>query len=42
MDKASNFYNVINIVNTLNEMVAMEYGENGVKFKKVHNKIENI
>ncbi len=35
-------YDLVNCTNTLNHVVAIEYGENGLQFGKVHNKMENV
>ena len=32
----------MNIANTLNRLSSVEYGDNGLKFGRVHNKVENI
>ncbi len=42
MEHAYNFSELVNYANTLNHVVAIEYGENGLQFGKVHNKMENV
>jgi len=41
-ERAYDFHKLVNTVNTLNQLFAIEYGENGIKFNKVHNKMDNI
>ena len=40
-ERSYNFHELINMANTLNHMFAIEYTENGLKFNKQHNKMEN-
>ncbi len=42
MECAYDFFKLVNCTNTLNHVDAIEYGENGFKFSKVHNKMENV
>jgi hypothetical protein len=42
MECAYDFFKLVNCANTLNHVDAIEYGENGFKFGKVHNKMENV
>ena len=41
-EQAYNFHELVNTTNILNQLSAIEYGENGLQFKKVYNKMENI
>ena len=41
-ERAYDFHELVNTANTLNQLSAIEYGENGLRFNKVHNKMENI
>ena len=41
-ERAYDFHELVNTANTLNHLSAIEYGENGLKFGKLHNKMENI
>lgn len=41
-ERAYDFHELVNTANTLYQLSAIEYGENGLKFNKVHNKMENI
>ena len=41
-EQAYDFNKLVNMTNTLNQLSAIEYGENGLKFNKVHNKMDNI
>ena len=41
-ERAYDFHELVNIANTLNQLSAIEYVENDLQFKKVHNKMENI
>lgn len=36
------FHDLVNTANTLNRLSGVEYNENGPKFGRVHNKVENI
>jgi hypothetical protein len=42
MEHAYDFYELVNCVNTFNHVVAIEYGENGLQFGKVHSKLKNV
>jgi hypothetical protein len=42
MERAYDFSELLNCANTLNHLSAIEYGENGLKFGKVHNKMTNV
>ena len=35
-------YEILSTANIVNHLSAIEYGNNGMKFKKVHNKMENV
>jgi hypothetical protein len=37
MERAYNFHELINCVNALNQLSAVEYGENGLQFGRAHN-----
>ena len=39
---AYDFHELVNTANTLNHISAVEYGNNGIEFKKQHNKMENV
>lgn len=41
-ERAYDFYKLVNTANTLNHIYVVEYGKNGLGFKKQHNKMENI
>lgn len=36
------FLEFVNIANTLNHIVVVEYRKNRIEFKKLHNKMENM
>ncbi len=42
MECAYDFSKLINCANTLNHVTAIEYGENGLQFGRMHNKMENV
>jgi hypothetical protein len=42
MERAYDFNEHVNCANTLNQLAAIEYGDNGLKFGRVHNKQRNI
>ena len=42
MERSYDFHDLVNTANTLNHLSNVEYGDNGLKFGGVHNKIENI
>ena len=42
MERAYDFHELLSTANTINRLSAIEYGSNGLKFKKVHNKMENV
>ncbi len=42
MECAYDFLKLVNCANTLSHVDVIEYGENGFKFGKVHNKMENV
>jgi hypothetical protein len=42
MEKAYNFHELITCTNALNQLSAVEYGKNGLKFSRVHNKQKNV
>jgi hypothetical protein len=42
MECAYDFYELVNCADTFNHVGAIEYGENGLKFGEVHNKMENV
>jgi hypothetical protein len=42
MEQAYDFHELLSCANTLNQLVALEYGTIGLQFGRTHNKIENI
>jgi len=40
LECAYNFLELVNIANTINYLAILEYQENGLKFRHVHNKME--
>jgi hypothetical protein len=42
MERAYDFQELLNCTNALNHLAAIEYGENGLKFPRAHNKQKNI
>jgi hypothetical protein len=42
MERAYDFHELVNCANTLNHLAAIEYGDNGLQFGRVHNKQRNI
>ena len=42
MERAYDFHELFSCANTLNQLVALEYGNNGLQFPRTHNKMENI
>jgi hypothetical protein len=42
MERAYDFHELVNCANTLNQLTAIEYGDNGLQFARVHNKQQNI
>ena len=42
MERSYDFHDLMNTTNTLNRLSNVEYGDNGLKFGWVHNKMENI
>ena len=42
MERSYDFHDLVNTANTLNRLSSVEYGENGLQFGRVHNKVENI
>jgi hypothetical protein len=42
MERAYDFHELLSCANTLNQLSAIEYGINGLKFGLTHNKMENI
>jgi hypothetical protein len=42
MERAYNFHELINCANALNQLSAIEYGENGLQFGRAHNKQKNV
>jgi hypothetical protein len=42
MERAYNFHELINCANALNQLSAIEYGENGLQFGQAHNKQKNV
>lgn len=42
MERSYDFHDLVNTANTLNRLSSVEYGDNGLKFGRVHNKMENI
>lgn len=42
MERAYDFHKLLNTANIVNRLSAIKYGSNGLSFKKVHNKTENV
>lgn len=42
MERAYDFHELVSCANTLNHLSQIEYGENGMKFGRTHNKMNNI
>ena len=42
LERAYNFHELVNCANILNKLLAIEYGDNELKFNRVHNKQRNI
>jgi hypothetical protein len=42
MERAYDFHELFSTTNIINRLSAIEYGSKGLKFKKVHNKMENV
>ena len=42
MERAYDFHELMNCTNTVNHLAVVEYGNNGLKFGRVHNKQPNI
>ena len=42
MERAYDFHELLECTNTLNQLAKIEYGENGLKFNRQHNKQKNI
>ncbi len=42
LERTYDFHELVNCANTLNHLSNIEYGENGFKFGRVHNKMINI
>jgi hypothetical protein len=42
MERAYDFHELARVVNTMNQLSEVEYGENGLQFGRVHNKMTNI
>ena len=42
MERSYDFHDLVNTSNTLNRLSSVEYGENGLQFGRVHNKVEII
>jgi hypothetical protein len=42
MEGSYDFNDVVHTTNTLNCLSSVEYGDNGLKFGRIHNKMENI
>ena len=42
MKRLYDFYDLINTSNTLNRLADVSYGDNGLKFGQIHNKMNNI
>ena len=40
--RACDFNELLNCAETLNTLAAIEYGENGLKFGHLHNKMSNV
>jgi hypothetical protein len=35
-------FKLLNYENIVNHLVAIEYGDNGLQFRRIHNKMENV
>lgn len=42
MERAYDFFELVNCANILNHITTIEYGENGFEFGQVHNKMEIV
>jgi hypothetical protein len=42
MERAYDFHELVSCANILNHLAAIEYGDNGLKFNRIHNKQSNI
>ena len=42
MEKAYDFHELVSCANTVNHLLQIEYGGNGIKFGRAHNKMNNI
>jgi hypothetical protein len=42
MKRSYDFHDLDNTANTLKRLFGVEYGENGLQFGRIHNKVENI
>jgi len=42
IERCYDFYDLVNTANTMNCLSNVKYGENGLQFKRVHNKVKNI
>lgn len=42
LERGYDFNELLNTANTLNHLFGIEYGENGLAFGRVHNKMENV
>jgi hypothetical protein len=42
LERAYDFHELVNTANTVNRLAAVEYGANGLKFNRVHNKMTNV
>lgn len=42
MERAYDFQELVGCANTVNQLAAIEYGENGLRFDRAHNKQQNI
>ena len=42
LERAYDFHELVSTANTLNQLSGIEYGENGLKFGRMHKKMTNI
>jgi len=42
LERAYDFHELVNATNTINRLAGIEYGENGLQFGRVHNKMKNV
>ena len=42
LEKAYDFHELVNTANTINRLAGIEFGENGLQFGRMHNKMKNV